>query len=455
MQRFDLTLAAALWRHHRGLRRHESWPRSRLPTYQATALRRLRTHAYTHSAFYRRWHAGLEDRPLAELPVLSRERLLETFDEVVTDPDLTYTDLEAHVKATRPHLLKGRYIVVSTSGTSGQPVLLAYDVHEWAWVLASLGRGTAWAGLDAGSLHRRRVASVGTTSPFHVSARAGLTLPEWWLPTLHADAAEAIDVTAAKLTAWRPDLLVTYGSLLGALAEAQLDGRMDIAPRAVVCGADTLPLAARRRAREAWGIDVFEEYAATETAGIASECEAHRGLHLYEDLIIAEPVDDDYQPVPAGESATRLLVTVLFSRTLPLIRYELPDGVRLLSEACPCGRPFRSIDGVDGRTSEALQLRTADGRPVTVNAVLIHEVMDVAGVRGWQLIQERERLRLRILVSPAGQAESYGATALRDQLAVALGRSGATVPPIDIEPVAHIERGPTGKVTLIKSLVPR
>jgi len=447
MERFDVVLTAALWRRHHGLRRHETWSRSTLLAYQETALRRLRSHAYSHSSFYRRWHAGLEDRPLAELPVLTKERLLEAYDEVIAGPSLRYRDLEAQVANGRPTLLQGRYVVVSTSGTSGQPLLLAYDVQEWAWVLASLGRGLAWAGLDPGGLHRRRVATVGTVSPFHISARASMTLPGWWLPSLRADAAAPMKETAAQLTKWQPDLLFTYGSLLGPLAAAQLDGRMDIAPRAIACGADALPQGARQRAQEAWGSAVFEEYAATETAGIAAECEVHRGLHLYEDLLVVEPVDDEHQPVPPGVPATRLLVTVLFGRTLPLIRYELPDGVRLRTEACPCGRPFLSIDGIDGRASEALRLRTPDGQPVTINAVVVHEVMDVVGVVGWQLVQEPDLLRVRIVSPPADADDGDG---LRGRLTDALARSGAVVPPITIEPVAEIERGANGKVAPIQ-----
>ena len=452
MERFELELAMRLWRTHRALRRRDAWSRDRLVAHQEAALRRLRAHAYRHSAFYRRWHAGLEDRPLADLPVMSKERLLEVYDEAVTDPALCYRDLEAFVAADRPGYLHGRYVVVSTSGSSGRPALFAYDAREWAWILASLGRGMTWAGLEPGGLRRRRVATVGTVSPWHMSARAGMTLPGWWLPTLRVDAAAPIEVVAAQLMRWQPDLLVTYGSLLAGLADAQLWGRMDIAPRAIVCGADALSAGARVRAGEAWETPVFEEYAATETAGIAAECEVHRGLHIYEDLLVVEAVDDAGQPVPVGAPAMRLLVTVLFARTLPLIRYELSDGVRLHTEACPCGRPFARITGVDGRVSETLWLRSAQGDPVTISPVVIHEVMDVAEVTGWQLLEEPDRLCLRVVIPERGTDVSES---LPRKLTEALGRHGAVVPPIVVESVSAIERGPGSKVALIKPLAAR
>jgi phenylacetate-coenzyme A ligase PaaK-like adenylate-forming protein len=68
-------------------------------------------------------------------------------------------------------------------------------------------------------------------------------------------------------------------------------------------------------ATRAWQAPPFNVYAATETGGIAAECRQHRGMHLFEDLVIPEVVDEHYQPVAAGEPGDRLLVTVLSSRT--------------------------------------------------------------------------------------------------------------------------------------------
>lgn len=447
MERFDLELTMRLWRAHHSLRRHETWSAEQLASFQAAALSKLRAYAYARSPFYRRWHAGSFDRPLAELPILTKERLLEVFDDAVTDPDLRRDDLDAAVRDDEPDLLHDRYVVVSTSGSTGQPTRLAFTVGEWAWFVASLGRVTNWAGLEPGGLRRRRVATVGTLSPWHASARAAMTLPAWWLPSLRLDASAPLDEVTPQLTYWRPDLLVTYGSLLAGLAQAQLDGRLDITPRAVVTGADALPTGARDLAQRAWSTPVFEEYAATEAGAIAAECEAHEGLHLYEDLLVVEPVDDDGRLVPPEVGASRVLVTVLFGRTLPLIRYELSDGVRLLSGDCPCGRPFRRIARVNGRSLEALELRDDHGRPVLVNPVVVHEVMDAARVAGWQLVEEPDRLRLLVIEPPDGAAVD---AAIVTTLAETLGRHGAVIPPIILEVVDRIEREPSGKVMTVK-----
>ena len=52
----------------------------------------------------------------------------------------------------------------------------------------------------------------------------------------------------------------------------------------------------------AWGIRPVDVYAATETAGIASPC-SYRNSHVYEDLVIVEPVDQTGRRFLWGPSA--------------------------------------------------------------------------------------------------------------------------------------------------------
>ena len=158
-------------------------------------------------------------------------------------------------------------------------------------------------------------------------------------------------------------MLIGYASMLRLLAEEQLAGRLTIAPRFVFSASEVLTDATRALASRAWGTAPRNVYGATETAGIAAECGQHPGMHLFEDLVITEIVDENDRPVPAGRSTgAKVLVTVLFSRTLPLIRYEMSDSVQLAAAPdCPCGRPYALLAGIQGRAQEALRFPTGDG----------------------------------------------------------------------------------------------
>ena len=78
------------------LRKHESWTRPQLESYQANSLRRLREYTYERSPFYQKFHKGLTGRPLNELPILTKAMMMEHFDELVTDRSLHLEDVRAY-----------------------------------------------------------------------------------------------------------------------------------------------------------------------------------------------------------------------------------------------------------------------------------------------------------------------------------------------------------------------
>jgi phenylacetate-coenzyme A ligase PaaK-like adenylate-forming protein len=270
----------------------------------------------------------------------------------------------------------------------------------------------------------------------------GATVASRLIPTLRLDATQTIEEIVAALNEFRPDALVGYASMLRILAEEQSAGRLDVTPRAVLSASEVLTPETRERIRSAFGVAPTNVYAATETAGIASECRLGH-LHRYEDLVIAEIVDEDGQPVPDGAYGARTLVTVLFSRTQPLIRYELSDRVAA-APGMPGDLPFSVLTGVEGREEEVLNL---DGVPVHPN--VFHGALEPLPVAGWQVIDEGGRVRVLL----AGAA-SVDASAVGDSVRAALVRAGAHDVPVAVDLVDAIPRTALGKAPLIRSVRP-
>ena len=168
---------------------------------------------------------------------------------------------------------------------------------------------------------------------------------------------------------------------------------------------------------------------------------------MYEDLVIVEPVDQSGAPVPLGTVGTSLLVTVLFSRTLPLIRYEMSDRVGIGAPGCPCGRSFALLQAVEGRVEDVLLLPGRQG-PVSVHPNVFHSVLDEATVAGWQVIQEPSALRVLL----AGLAKGVPVELIRSKLAAGLTSSGVVGMQLDIHVVESIERTALGKAPLVRGL---
>ena len=219
-----------------------------------------------------------------------------------------------------------------------------------------------------------------------------------------------------------------------------MEGSLRIQPDAVLVASEVLTDAARNRIHGAWGRLPFNEYGATETAGIAGECRHHHGLHLYEDLLVVEAVDDDHHPVRPGEVSARLLVSVLFSRTQPLIRYELSDRVQLATDTCACGMPYRRINAIQGRAEDVLSL-PGPGGPVEVHPNVFHDVLETAPVAQWQVVQDVDSLRV-LVVAPEPQ---FDTVALHAQLTRALTRLGVIAPSVEVRWSAPFPTRPSGK----------
>jgi phenylacetate-CoA ligase len=439
-------LVLAVLGYRRRLRRRDRWSRRRLLSYQEEALARLRAYAYDKSPFYQDFHAGLTDAPLSALPVLTKQRLMDNFDRLATRPDVHLADVERYLAQLRGNeLFNNRYFVSATAGTTGRRGIFLWDFAEWLQVVSSYNRAFDWAGSTAGLTHRVKTAVVSSTNPSHQSARVGASVHSRWVPTLRIDSGDEVASIVARLNGWQPEMLIGYASMLRLLAEEQLADRLTISPQFVFSASEVLTDSTRRLASAAWGRPPFNVYGATETSGIAAECGQHAGMHLFEDLVITEVVDADNRPVPPGQYGTKVFVTVLFSRTLPLIRYEMSDSLRLAAgHNCPCGRPYAVITGIQGREQEALTFATANGQRRTVQPLVFHHIMDRVTAAGWQVKQHGDELEVLL-----AQPRDLDTEALTAAIRSALVAQGVGPPHVRVREVAAIPRTALGKAPLI------
>ncbi len=441
-----LTLSRVLWKRSR-LEKSCRWSRSQLEEHQAQQLASLRRFVLDQSPFYRKFHKGLEDRPLADLPILTKAAMMESFDELITDRAVRLADAEAYLRAQAEGLFRGRYMVLSTSGSTGRRGVFLFSKSEWIAALANIARPMLWAGIGTSLGKPPRSAMIASRTPWHYSARVTESLSSRLLPTLHLDAGDPVETMVAKLNDWQPETLAAYPSALRQLAEEQNAGRLNIRLRVVSTAAEVLTDETRRRVEQTWGVRVYDTYGATEYAPIAAEC-AFGLRHLVEDGALIEVVDERGHPVRPGERGDKVLLTVFGRRTQPLIRYEISDVLRLASDGaaggCECGRAFRVLASIEGRVEEVLTFGA-----VSVHPNVFHELLETVPAAGWQVIHDESGLKVNL-------------TGLRDaSLCESLGRHmrkrleglGVEVPRLDVRTVDALERGATGKAPLVMSKV--
>ena len=143
----------------------------------------------------------------------------------------------------------------------------------------------------------------------------------------------------------RPDSFV--GMPIQLLSLLRVCGRGSLR-RALVSG-DACPDSVLHACEGLLGSRLFPHYGSREMgmAG-AITCPAHAGMHLRENHVLAEIVNENGEPLPPGETG-ELVITTIGMEALPLIRYRTGDYTRALPGPCPCGSVTLRLDTIRRR----------------------------------------------------------------------------------------------------------
>jgi phenylacetate-coenzyme A ligase PaaK-like adenylate-forming protein len=114
------------------------------------------------------------------------------------------------------------------------------------------------------------------------------------------------------------------------------------------------------------------------------------------------------QPEPEVAKLTRFtpIITDLWRRTQPIIRYRLNDVLRLEDQACACGSSWRSIKQIEGRSDDVLEFELlAKGlRPFFPDSIRRAILLADARILEYEAVQKRPgHLRVHLEVQPGSE----------------------------------------------------
>jgi len=303
------------------------WDASQLAHHQRERLRLLLTHAAGHSPFHARRLRGVDPSQfeladLARLPVMTKAEMMAQFDAVVTDPRLSKHQVEQHLAASlhEPSLLLDEYVCLTSGGSSGLRGIFVQTLSEFADFVASLVRPGYARALAAGGPPPEGLVLglVAAASPVHSSGFGAAVATGPPVRLIPAPATLPLTEIVARLNTAQPPALMGYAAKLAELAREQLAGRLSITPRSVVTNAEVLTPADRAVMEQAFAVPVIDSFVSTE--GLVGHSEPGGSvLSFAADMCLAELVDDDNDPVPAGVPSAKVLVTNLHNFTQPLV----------------------------------------------------------------------------------------------------------------------------------------
>lgn len=361
---------------------------------QEQKLSAILTHAYKNCPYYQTILSRVSADPA---------RLMTRFPEI---PILTKADIRKNKnQMCARNFPKEKLVPKKTSGSTGVSLELFMDVDcsEWRRAVAIFRNG--WTGWKLGE----RTAAVWGNPPPAANWRAFLrnALLERciYLDTLGMDE-DDMAFFLKELPRYQPTLMMGHAYSLYYFAKfvEKQPRPLQLQLKGIISTAMMLYPWQREVIERVFGCKIFERYGCEEVSLIASECEAHTGMHINTDSLIVEFLKDDEQPAAAGEEAS-VVVTDLMNYGMPVIRYKIGDKAIFTDPACPCGRKSVLITKVTGRDADFIV--TPEGKIISGISLTENFSLKIPGVEQMQIEQlKRDHLKIKIVRDPAFDEKS-------------------------------------------------
>ena len=333
---------------------------------------RYHTHRYAALTDHGTPRARLE-----RLPILDKADLRDLAEAVrrrpnTPQPDSTsWTAPEPDIPGEVEPELKGgpqRFWSASTTGSTGQPLTMLFDRRYFISYFANWLCFLAQNGIESRPYALSQLHVCGGEHPGSrpiqlLQPAVGYSL--YRKVNIERDGWPSVAALVDSMTDEPPDVQIgtpTRLEQLRMLLEEQPPARA-LAPRLVITCAETLLPPTRERFERVFGARVFDSYGLTELGGfVARECRTHSGYHVQSPDYLVEVVDPAGVPVP-DDSEGEIIVTNLFSRIVPIVRYRTGDFGSITHTPCDCGLVTPRIVRLTGRAITRFQL--PDGRTIS------------------------------------------------------------------------------------------
>jgi phenylacetate-CoA ligase len=408
---------------------------------QNEKLARLIRHAYRNVPYYR---AVMQEAKL-------RPEDIRGQDDLHKLPFLTKTDLRQHLyfDIMSNNHDKDQVLRVSTSGSTGEPLVCFADRSQLEFRWAATLRSQEWTGYRFGDpTVRLWHQTIGMNRAQATKERADAVLANRTYVPIFEMSDERLEEMMTLIAGKQPVLIDGYAEAFDFLAQyVQARGGLSFAPRAIMSSAQTLPDRSRQIIEKAFGCKVFDKYGSREFSGIAYESDGHDGHLVVAEGYIVEILVDGRPALP-GETG-EIVITDLNNYCMPFIRYRIGDLGEAMDNSLParCGRGLPRIGAIQGRVQSIIQ--GTDGRYVP-GTFFAHTLKDFEfAIRRYQVVQE-EPGAIRFLVVKGGR---YSDDVMEEIKALIRNHLGSGLV-IDVEFVENIEMVRTGKRLASVSKIP-
>ncbi|HAC87607.1 hypothetical protein [Marinobacter sp.] len=362
--------------HWKELEEWQWWSRAEISRLQLERLSALVRYAGKSSPFYRdlfKAH-GFDSENLSSL--LSFQQL-----PVTTKTDIR-NNTDRFISDTRR---KEELVSAKTGGSTGVSLNLYFDEQCQQMRNSAQLMADRWAGWELGMKKAAVWGNPPVPATFKQKFRHHLLDRTIYLDTMDLNEqsmGEFVELWRKE----RPGAVFGHAHSIYLFARYLLDKDIKtLRPKAIVATSMMLLDHERQAIEKAFDCAVTNRYGCEEVGLIACECEQHNGMHLNLPHVYVEFLNENNEPVNAGEPG-KIVLTDLNNYSMPLIRYRVEDVGVPSDRECGCGRGLPLMERLEGRVADFLV--KPDGGRVAGISLVERTLTKVPGVEQMQLVQE-------------------------------------------------------------------
>jgi phenylacetate-CoA ligase len=340
----------------------ECMSRSELRTLQLERLRTTLDRVYERVPLYRRRFDEAGIRPQS----------IRSLEDVRHIPFLTKQDMrDSFPYGLFASPMKDVARLHASSGTTGRPTAVGYtrsDLEMWSEAMARLVVAAGVTGEDIAHIAFGYGLFTGAFGLHQALEKVGAAV----LPVSSGNTQRQVEI----MRYFGSTTLIctpSYALRIAEVIEQTGVPRGELSLRLGLFGAEPWTEGLRRELETRLGVVATDNYGLSELIGpgISGECQERNGMHINEDLFLAEIVDPEtLEPLPEG-STGELILTSLAKEAFPVVRYRTRDITCISYEPCACGRTTARMQRVAGRTDDMLIVRGVNFFPSQVETVLL------------------------------------------------------------------------------------
>ncbi len=435
MKLFDLSLKLngfPIKEARKALRSIQNIDEANFQTYINQKKEEIVNYHLEHNSFYKSFAKNANPTDWNNIPVMTKRDLQQPLNH----------RLSVGFDIKNVHIHK-------TSGSSGDPFIFAKDKFCHALTWAVFQDRFNWINIDLNASKQARFYGIPLHKKGYYKERIKDTLGNRFRFSVFDLSDEQLQKNLNKFKTTKFDYINGYTSAIVQFAKFLQNENVilnHVCPSLKYCivTSEILFETDKKLLETQFGVPVINEYGAAELGIIAFQNKHQNWIVNSEDLLV-EILDDEDRVLPYGEEG-RVVVTSLYNKAHPFIRYDLGDVAKLSKKSTP-KQPF--LEKLIGRTSDIAELPSGKKAAGLTFYYITKSIIEDDGSVKEFIIEQHTKSHFKIKYSSDKALSSKNKKQVLKDIETYLEKGLS----VEFEKHDHIERTKSGKLKQFRSFL--